>query len=343
MSTCKRTSSRVSLSITPKHPALYNTQSVLESNIIYSDCLADCPRRQPSGADTTTAHCSGAHPRKRTAMRLCSHPQHAASERCRRTQTTQRSSLDAASAAYTGPLHTGSSSALFTVLAVVVVADAIDLPDSNHRSEAVLEHSRRSGRSRSLATSKACSISTTADDKLRALPLHTVGSAAPSCPLGAASPSSAIAKLLFRLVIIASALTFVGSTRKQWLRLMTQRVSRHAQLLRIAVSFSCRVPTSRAFSTSRAAASFRSGLVLSFFCSSLLTAKLKKCPVLSKSVRKCPKSTNGRHPEPILVSDRPRRHQVDMFRSRGPRPLPLPPAGRHTAYPPSPNNVTFFR
>ena len=27
------------------------------------------------------------------------------------------------------------------VLAVLVVVDAIDLPDSNHRSEAVLEHS----------------------------------------------------------------------------------------------------------------------------------------------------------------------------------------------------------
>ena len=32
-----------------------------------------------------------------------------------------------------------------TVLAVLVVVETIDLPDSNHRSEAVLEHSRRSG------------------------------------------------------------------------------------------------------------------------------------------------------------------------------------------------------
>ena len=167
-------------------------------------------RRRPSGADT--ARCSGAHERMHTAMSQCSGPQHGAARlAARRTTQDKQSAADAASAATVSPQRAEGPSALPAVLAVVVVVDAIDLPDSNHRSEAVLEHSRRSGRSRSLAISKACSISTTADDKLRALPLHTVGSAAPSCPLGAASPSSAIAKLLFRLVIIASvALTFVG-------------------------------------------------------------------------------------------------------------------------------------
>jgi hypothetical protein len=78
-------------------------------------------------------------------MNLCSGPQRAASERRRRTQKTQKNSIGAASAAYTGPLRAESSSASPVVLAVVVVIDAMNLPDSNHRSEAVLEHSRRSG------------------------------------------------------------------------------------------------------------------------------------------------------------------------------------------------------
>ena len=89
--------------------------------------------------------CNGAHQRTCKAMNLCSGPQRAASERRRRTQKTQKNSIGAASAAYTGPLRAESSSASPVVLAVVVVIDAMNLPDSNHRSEAVLEHSRRSG------------------------------------------------------------------------------------------------------------------------------------------------------------------------------------------------------
>ena len=46
-----------------------------------------------------------------------------------------------------------------TVLAVLVVVETIDLPDSNHRSEAVLEHSRRSGsRERDVALALLCSL-----------------------------------------------------------------------------------------------------------------------------------------------------------------------------------------
>ena len=92
-------------------------------------------------------------------MNLCSGPQRAASERRRRTQKTQKNSIGAASAAYTGPLRAESSSASPVVLAVVVVIDAMNLPDSNHRSEAVLEHSRRSGgRKHDVALALPCSL-----------------------------------------------------------------------------------------------------------------------------------------------------------------------------------------
>ena len=75
------------------------------------------------------------------------------------TNNAKKSSIGAASAAYTGPLRAESSSASPVVLAVVVVVDAIDLPDSNHHSEAVLEHSRRSGsRERDVALALPCSL-----------------------------------------------------------------------------------------------------------------------------------------------------------------------------------------
>ena len=75
------------------------------------------------------------------------------------TNVAKKSSIGAASAAYTGPLRAESSSASPVVLAVVVVVDAIDLPDSNHHSEAVLEHSRRSGsRERDVALALPCSL-----------------------------------------------------------------------------------------------------------------------------------------------------------------------------------------
>ena len=46
-----------------------------------------------------------------------------------------------------------------TVLAVLVVVETIDLPDPNHRSEAVLEHSRRSGsRELDVALALPCSL-----------------------------------------------------------------------------------------------------------------------------------------------------------------------------------------
>ena len=50
-----------------------------------------------------------------------------------------------------------------TVLAVLVVVETIDLPDSNHRSEAVLEHSRRSGgRRRDVVHSERVAVLVTA-------------------------------------------------------------------------------------------------------------------------------------------------------------------------------------
>ena len=115
-------------------------------------------RRRPSGADT--ARCSGAHERMHTAMSQCSGPQHGAARlAARRTTQDKQSAADAASAATVSPQRAEGPSALPAVLAVVVVVDAIDLPDSNHRSEAVLEHSRRSGgRKRDVALALLCSL-----------------------------------------------------------------------------------------------------------------------------------------------------------------------------------------
>ena len=72
---------------------------------------------------------------------------------------SKKSAADAASTATVSPQRAERPSSLPAVLAVVVVVDAIDLPDSNHRSEAVLEHSRRSGgRERDDALALPCSL-----------------------------------------------------------------------------------------------------------------------------------------------------------------------------------------
>ena len=71
----------------------------------------------------------------------------------------KKSAADAASAATVSPQRAQRPSSLPAVLAVLVVVDAIDLPDSNHHSEAVLEHSRRSGsRERDVALALPCSL-----------------------------------------------------------------------------------------------------------------------------------------------------------------------------------------
>ena len=71
----------------------------------------------------------------------------------------KKSAADAASAATVSPQRAERPSSLPAVLAVLVVVDAIDLPDSNHHSEAVLEHSRRSGsRERDVALALPCSL-----------------------------------------------------------------------------------------------------------------------------------------------------------------------------------------
>ena len=69
----------------------------------------------------------------------------------------KKSAADAASAATVSPQRAERPSALPAVLAVVVVVDAIDLPDSNHRSEAVLEHSRVGAAVESVMSLSRCS------------------------------------------------------------------------------------------------------------------------------------------------------------------------------------------
>ena len=116
--------------------------------------------RRPSGA--ITAHCSGAHQRMGMAVSLCSGPQHTAAEAAATQHAhdaNKKSAADAASAATVSPQRAERPSSLPAVLAVLVVVDAIDLPDSIHRSEAVLEHSRRSGsRERDVALALPCSL-----------------------------------------------------------------------------------------------------------------------------------------------------------------------------------------
>ena len=89
------------------------------------------------GGGAITAHCSGAHQRMRMAMSLCAQALNMAprgGRGARRTTQDKKSAADAASAETASPLRAKRPSMLPTVLAVLVVVEAIDLPDSNHRS-----------------------------------------------------------------------------------------------------------------------------------------------------------------------------------------------------------------
>ena len=101
-------------------------------------------RRRLSGA--ITAHCSGAHQRMRMAVSLCSGPQHALQGR-RHTQTTQKNKApQKPPAPPPSPLSAPRGRPRCPPCPFLSrMVPATHTTDSNHRSEAVLEHSHRSG------------------------------------------------------------------------------------------------------------------------------------------------------------------------------------------------------
>ena len=100
-------------------------------------------RRRSSG--TETPRCSGAHQRMRMAMSLCSGPQHVASERRHRTQTTRKKAASTPPAPPTPARCAPRARPRCPPCSSCPLScEHVDHAFTNHCSEAVLEHSRRS-------------------------------------------------------------------------------------------------------------------------------------------------------------------------------------------------------
>ena len=100
--------------------------------------------RRPSGA--ITAHCSGAHQRTRMAMSLCSGPQHGAPRLARAARHKTKKAPPKPPAPPPSTLSATRGCPRCSPCPFLLrMVPATHTTYSNHRSEAVLEHSHRSG------------------------------------------------------------------------------------------------------------------------------------------------------------------------------------------------------